>query len=286
MGFGILRFVSSEHMTDENRSSPKVSTHGILNSSPRSSVTRNSTAASADSASHQQDEISRAPAPIPAGAAGDRLHPPVDVNSDQIQRSLVDGVLPKRPASPTTALGGNDFHVFTWLNVAPWKQSNNGSNINFRQLKEDLEDMDYFLSHKTTLVERIAYKECPEVSRLEVYSLLEQEERNLVESAVEEQKQDEKKPRIYELRVDIVNAAESIFQFFLPSLFEGPTVLKYWGVIHQLLVVSYEVDIQACLLKLLVGIISRQTRQQTKAFKEKAQNRGGLPSNRRGTRRD
>lgn len=248
-------------MTDENRSSPKVSTHGILNSSPRSSLPSNSTAANADSASHHQDEIFRASASVPAGAAGERLHPPVDVHSDQIHEGLKDGVLPKRSASPATTLGGNDFHVFTWLSFAPWKQSHKVSNINFDQLKEDLEDMDFFLSHKTTLVERLAYRECPEVSRLEVYGLLEQEERTLVESGVNEQNKDEKKSRIYELRVDVVNAAESIFQFFLPSLFEGPTVLKYWGVIHQLLVVSYEIELQVCLLRLSGGIIPRQTQQ-------------------------
>lgn len=242
MGFGTTHFVSLEQTADENRSSPNLSTHGILNPSPRSSVPSNS--ANADSASHRSDDTFRSSASIPAGAAGDQLHPPADVNGDRLQQRLKDGVFSDLPAFPATTVGGNDFHVFTWLNAAPMDQSSKVLNINLDQLKDDLEEMDHFLSHKTTLTERIAYKECPKVSRLEVYGLLEQEERALLKSAVKEQKQDEEKSRIYELRVDIVNAAESIFQFFLPSLFEGPTVLKYWGVIHQLLTVDHEIEIQ------------------------------------------
>lgn len=250
MGFGTTHFVSLEHITDDNRSSPKVSTHGILNSSPRSSIPSNSTSANADSSSHHPDDSFRSSASIRAGAAGDKSHPPVDVNSDRIQQRLKDGVLSNLSAFPATTVGGNDFHVFTWLNAAPMDQSSKVLNINFDQLKKDLEKVDFFLSHKTTLVERIAYKECPEVSRLKVYGLLEQEERSLVEAVAKEQKQDKKWLRLYELRVDIVNAAESIFQFFLPSLLEGPTVLKYWGVIHQLLTVNAEIEIQVCLLRL------------------------------------
>ena len=43
---------------------------------------------------------------------------------------------------------------------------------------------------------------------------------------------DKRKRIIYKRRVDIVNTVESIFQFFLPSLFKGPIVLKYWGAIY------------------------------------------------------
>ena len=189
------------------------------------------------------------------------MHPSADVDNDRNQGKIEDEGVPDSPASPTTTLGGNGFHVFTWLNAGQTNQSSRGLKPDVDQLNKDLEDMDYFLSHNTTLVERIAYQECPQVSRLEVYRLLEQEGITLVKSAAKEKKQDERKPRIYELRVDIVNAAESIFQFFLPSLFEGPTVLKYWGVIHRLLVVGHGVETKVCLLRLSIGIIPRQTQR-------------------------
>lgn len=226
-----------------------MSTRGILNSSPRSPIPSNSNPANVDSASYDRDRVIQVPTPFSDVAAEHSLHPPANVDSNRDRGRAEAGGVPHSPVSHTTALGSSSFHVLTWLNTAQINQSGRISNVNVQQLEEDLEDMDYFLSHKTTLVERIAYKECPQVSRLKVYSLLEQEERTLVESAAKEQKQDERKPHIYELRVDIVNAAESIFQFFLPSLFEGPTVLKYWGVIHQFLVVSHEAGFQGCLLR-------------------------------------
>lgn len=262
---------------------PQVSTRGILNSSPRPPTPSSSTSADVDSASRDQHGTFQASASISDDAAERSLHPPADGDNVENQGGAEDEDVLDPPASRTATHGGKSFHAFTWLNAEQTSQRERAFNFNVEQLKEDLENMDYFLSHKTTFVEQIAYKECPQISRLEVYSLLEQERRTLVRSAAKEKKQDEKKSKIYEVRVDIVNAAESIFQIFLPSLFEGPTVLKYWGVIHRLLVVSHEANTQACLIRLLVGIIPGQTHRQTKIPQEEAQKGGGLSSDCMGT---
>jgi len=42
----------------------------------------------------------------------------------------------------------------------------------------------------------------------------------------------------YEERVDIINAAEVVFAFFLPSDYQGPTAEKFWGAIRFLIEVS------------------------------------------------
>jgi len=49
---------------------------------------------------------------------------------------------------------------------------------------------------------------------------------------------DHKVRQTYETKVEVVNAAELLFQFFLPSRFEGPTVGKYWGALDRVLKVS------------------------------------------------
>jgi len=170
--------------------------------------------------------------------AEDTSHPHADADSKRGQGTARDQDAPQSSTAQPTTLDIEGFHVFTWLNAGMTDHGTKSLNVNEEQLKEDLEETDYFLSHKTSLSERIAYKECPQISRLAVYNLLEQEGRTITGSAAKEQKKHERKRRIYERRVDIVNAAESVFQFFLPSLFEGPTVMKYWGAIHRLLVVS------------------------------------------------
>ena len=134
-------------------------------------------------------------------------------------------------------LSASGFHVFTWLKMGKLDHGTSSPTINARQLKEDLKTMDRFLSRETSLRERIAYTECPPISRPTVYALLEQETRSTSSSATNDQGAVETKRKTLEHRIDIANAAESIFQFFFPSTYEGPTLQKYWGGLHQLLLV-------------------------------------------------
>jgi hypothetical protein len=140
--------------------------------------------------------------------------------------------------SPNDSLSTSGFHVFTWLNTGKLDHGASSLTIKARQLKEDLEIMDHFLSHKTSLGERISYRECPQTSRSTAYALLEEEARYISPSATVDQGAIESTKRTLERRVDIVNAAESIFQFFFPPTYKGPTVQKYWGALHQFLLVG------------------------------------------------
>ncbi len=74
--------------------------------------------------------------------------------------------------------------------------------------------------------------------RLAVGNLLMQEEVSVTETSADSAKDDGMKRRDYERRVDLVNAAVSIFDFFLPTESEGPTVLKYWGALYRMMAVS------------------------------------------------
>lgn len=153
----------------------------------------------------------------------------------------------------------NDFHVFTWLNAykitvgSPREGTattttqrsiaesgnvdidGNGSwNINEQYVKECLEEIHQFLSYKINLNERLSYQECPQQTRRDIYNMLAMERKEITSTAGRAGKLG----KVYERKVDIVNAADSLFQFFLPSRFDGPTVRKYWGALHLFLVVS------------------------------------------------
>jgi hypothetical protein len=90
------------------------------------------------------------------------------------------------------------------------------ANSEDERLNAHLNAVDSFLlSKETSVSDDTAYNECPERHHLELQAL----------------KGDETSK--------VINAAESVFQFFLPLRFEGPTALKYWGAIYQLLKVWF-----------------------------------------------
>jgi len=82
-----------------------------------------------------------------------------------------------------------------------------------------------------------AYKACDLNSRSSVRRYLEEKRREL-ESADPLKREYRGDQRRFEEKIDIFNAADTIFQFFLPVDFEGPTVGKYWGAIDNLIVVG------------------------------------------------
>jgi hypothetical protein len=149
------------------------------------------------------------------------------------------------------------FHVLTWLNEAqnttlPMPNSmsaahllnpdspSGGVNIprsfilDEMSLRADLKEMDRFLKRQTSFEERLIYHECPPRTRHEAYVLLKSEGKEI--AALTEK--DPRRTKAYEDKVEIFNKAETLFQFFLPSRFEGRTIEKYWGAVYSLLVVS------------------------------------------------
>lgn len=148
----------------------------------------------------------------------------------------------------------HSFHVFVWLNlcdnnvatneqveeprkstVRPDKTDSGGLQRPVEQLLEaDLGEIDRFLTRRTSLTDRLSYRACPRVSRQEVYDMLTRHRTNITDATGK----DHKLRETYEKEVEVVNAAELLFRFFLPSCFEGPTVEKYWGALDRLLKVS------------------------------------------------
>jgi hypothetical protein len=134
----------------------------------------------------------------------------------------------------------HEFHLIMWINEfdptnisiadpeGPQSNPTVSADTVAMNVNDDLKEMDRFLKYQTGFVEALAYKECPQHTRREVYELLASQEKeipNLTESDMGRQ--------IFEQQVDLVNSAEAMFTFFLPPSFEGPTVEKFWGAIYQ-----------------------------------------------------
>ncbi|KAK2624167.1 hypothetical protein QTJ16_006117 [Diplocarpon rosae] len=133
------------------------------------------------------------------------------------------------------------FHVFTWINsknathsVSPGITATNVdyvlSGFETQGLEDDLTEIDNYLSTEINLGHRLIYNSCPVKTRLELYHVL-----SLERKAALEEQSGKLGIKAYEAIVDVVNAAERLFQFFLPSGFQGPMVQKYWGGIYRLL---------------------------------------------------
>ena len=101
----------------------------------------------------------------------------------------------------------------------------------YPQVERDLQEIDEFLNSRTNLNERLSYRSCPTKRRRDVYSML-NDERNEITTEADT---DEKKRVRYKTRVDILNAAASIYQFFLPVPVDGPIISKFWAALHQIL---------------------------------------------------
>lgn len=112
-------------------------------------------------------------------------------------------------------------------------------------MKKDLENMDRFLSREVSRHDCRIYQKCPQQTRSAIVDVLIREDEKANESDELRKLQDKK--------VDIFNAAESVFHLFLPFGFDGPTVGKYWGALYRLLIVSGDPK----LLSLASNILTR-----------------------------
>jgi hypothetical protein len=182
-------------------------------------------------------------------------------NSSALHPNSANEITESSPRNPRGDLASekpsNNFHVFTWLNEAQpttWRANpllsspdqGNGNDdvggsdiatsfiLDEMNLRADLKELHRFLQRQTSFEDRVAYQECPQQSRNDIYALLRKEEKELAALTGKEFK----RKKIYEDKVEVVNKAETIFRFFLPSGFEGRTVGKFWGALHRLLVVS------------------------------------------------
>lgn len=168
---------------------------------------------------------------------------------------------PSRPPSVTSQRHLKPFHVFTFPSSessrqAPTEQERTSStrlptlslpnpssgqhsgDSRFEQtVAQDLNEIDHFLRQDRSIPqkEKAIYQNCPEVSRDEVQRLLESQ--NPRDNAAAEAENPTQISITADEKVSLVSRAEVLFQFFLPPGFEGPTVSKYWGAVHQYLTV-------------------------------------------------
>ncbi|CCT63521.1 uncharacterized protein FFUJ_01259 [Fusarium fujikuroi IMI 58289] len=98
----------------------------------------------------------------------------------------------------------------------------------FKLLEAQLDAAETFLTCDTTYTDRKAYKTCKEASRKECYDYLVE-----LSGRIEEAEGDSLQ-RAYEERVDIFNAVDIVYSFFLPMNFQGPMVGKFWGAVRSI----------------------------------------------------
>jgi hypothetical protein len=127
------------------------------------------------------------------------------------------------------------FHVFTWMENVQLG-STDTSDLDVEAVVKQLQVAEEFLLGSTTMRERRAYHMCPPSSRQLIHAYLEDRGQERDSSADDKPK----KKQDYEDRVDVYNAAELVFRFFLPWRFDkdAPTVGKFWGAVQCLVGVS------------------------------------------------
>lgn len=84
---------------------------------------------------------------------------------------------------------------------------------------------------ETKPTDKIAYRDCPKANRRSLFEYLQQEGLRIEEQSAE----DRRRKQQYEQRVDILNAADTVFQFYLPIGVYAPTATRYWGAVRALI---------------------------------------------------
>ncbi len=135
-------------------------------------------------------------------------------------------------APPTAYLQTDSFFVFAWLDGA---SRSDIELVNSEVIRDHLEEVDDWLRRMTSFGDAKAYKACRRSSRSLVRHCLKDEGRELQDVKFHRGGYGNADQNHFENLIDIFNAADTIFQFFLPVDFEGPTVGKYWGAINDII---------------------------------------------------
>ncbi|OTB14339.1 hypothetical protein K445DRAFT_23746 [Daldinia sp. EC12] len=131
---------------------------------------------------------------------------------------------------------GNDdgkFHVFSWLEMDG--NEGNGGVPDIEALTESLQETEDYLLQSTSMKDRNSYRNCKLSSRGYVHAYLKSQGlriENLEEKGW--QKND------YEQKVDLYNAADIVFSFFLPQYLgiDKPTIGRFWGAVDSLVQIT------------------------------------------------
>ncbi|KAI1408911.1 hypothetical protein F5Y13DRAFT_204091 [Hypoxylon sp. FL1857] len=130
-----------------------------------------------------------------------------------------------KPASRTD----NNFHVFSWLEAT--QVETDSVELDVETLNANLQDAEDYLLRSMTMRDRNAYQNCNLSSQRSVHAYLKGKGLR-----IEKMDDDSQEKRGYQNKVDLYNAADIVFSFFMPqSLGEDtPTVGKFWGAVESL----------------------------------------------------
>ncbi|KAH8667063.1 hypothetical protein BX600DRAFT_497735 [Xylariales sp. PMI_506] len=151
----------------------------------------------------------------------------------------------KRDMTKLSCEVNDTFHVFSWLDIvqpdvtelkSTDKSPAAAADLDALAITKQLQEIDDYLGGSTAMAERRVYNSCQWSTRARVHAYLQTRGQS---DEVTGDDQTEAR-RDYEERVDIYNAADIIYRFFLPWRFdpEAPTVVKYWGAIQDLVEVA------------------------------------------------
>ncbi|KAI1142915.1 hypothetical protein F5Y05DRAFT_408368 [Hypoxylon sp. FL0543] len=166
------------------------------------------------------------PLPPPVGVLrplGKEIEDYEQVNSDVVQ----DGK--QKTEDKPTRTTDKTFHVFTWMEMTQMDDDCLESEV--VPLNTDLQEAEEYLLRSTSMRDRNAYQNCNLSSQRSVHAYLKGKS-----IRIEKMDNDNQEKRAYENKVDLYNAADIVFSFFLPrSLGEDtPMVGKFWGAIETL----------------------------------------------------
>lgn len=125
------------------------------------------------------------------------------------------------------------FHVFCWLEPISTKPGDRNSKLQNETVRTQLQEIEDYLMNSTGFSDKRVYQDCPSATRLSCCAYLSE-----WNDAPEKFKKRPRMRKNFEDRIDILNAAELVYRFFLPQDFDGPTVKKFWGAINVLIQVS------------------------------------------------
>ena len=161
----------------------------------------------------------------PSQAANPGLRPPKRKDADH----KAPGAEPNRSPEDTA----NAFHVFTWLEDVQHFSGKSDPVIDIDALDKQMREVDVYLADQTGAADQKSYQDLPPVAQAASWAYIKG-----VVGSIRGGGNKYPAKAYYDERVDIINAAELVFTFFLPSDYQGPTAEKFWGAIRCLIEVS------------------------------------------------
>ena len=155
-------------------------------------------------------------------------------------KEVSDGLQPPSGKGPAEDTGSSskmpsnkptsDFHVFAWLEHIQVFAGGSVPELDREALDKQMGEVDVWLSEETSKSDQKAYQDCAPWTRAEQFTYF-----TGITVDMKGCKNEAMSRFLYEERIDILNAADIIFTFFLPSEYSGPTAGRFWGAVRYLI---------------------------------------------------